>query len=61
MQLKLFTLILKKGFIKAEVISYVDYIQYAGEVGARDNGKLKIEGKDYEVADGDILHFRFNT
>ncbi|MEY2910526.1 MAG: hypothetical protein RIT01_555 [Pseudomonadota bacterium] len=51
----------KKGFIKAEVISYVDYIQYAGEVGARDNGKLKIEGKDYEVADGDILHFRFNT
>jgi ribosome-binding ATPase YchF (GTP1/OBG family) len=51
----------KKGFIKAEVISYVDYIQYAGEVGARDNGKLKIEGKDYEVADGDVLHFRFNT
>ena len=51
----------KKGFIKAEVISYIDYIQYAGEVGARDNGKLKIEGKDYEVADGDVLHFRFNT
>ncbi len=51
----------KKGFIKAEVISYVDYIQYTGEVGARDNGKLKIEGKDYEVADGDVLHFRFNT
>jgi ribosome-binding ATPase YchF (GTP1/OBG family) len=51
----------KKGFIKAEVISYIDYIRYAGEVGARDHGKLKIEGKDYEVADGDVLHFRFNT
>ena len=51
----------KKGFIKAEVISYSDYIQHVGEVGARDNGKLKIEGKDYEVADGDVLHFRFNT
>ena len=41
--------------------SYSDYIQHVGEVGARDNGKLKIEGKDYEVADGDVLHFRFNT
>jgi GTP-binding protein YchF len=51
----------KKGFIRAEVISYEDYIQYNGELGARDNGKLKVEGKEYEVADGDVLHFRFNT
>jgi hypothetical protein len=51
----------KKGFIKAEVISYLDYISFNGEAGARDNGKLKIEGKDYQVADGDVLHFRFNT
>ena len=51
----------KKGFIKAETISYQDYIQCNGETGARDKGKLRIEGKDYLVKDGDILHFRFNT
>ncbi len=51
----------KKGFIKAEVIAYEDYIKFNGESGCRDNGKLRIEGKDYEVKDGDILHFRFNT
>jgi len=51
----------KKGFIRAEVIPYGDYIQYNGEAGARDNGKLRVEGKEYEVADGDVLHFRFNT
>ncbi len=51
----------KKGFIKAEVISYDDYIKFKGEAGCRDNGKLRIEGKDYLVKDGDVLHFRFNT
>ena len=51
----------KKGFIKAETIGYEDFIQYNGEAGARDKGKLRIEGKDYLVKDGDILHFRFNT
>ena len=51
----------QKGFIKAEVISYQDYLNFNGESGCRDNGKLRIEGKDYIVKDGDILHFRFNT
>ena len=50
----------KKGFIKAEVISYEDFINFNGENGCRENGKLRIEGKDYVVRDGDILHFRFN-
>jgi ribosome-binding ATPase YchF (GTP1/OBG family) len=51
----------KKGFIKAEVIAYEEYIKFNGEIGCRDNGKLRIEGKEYQVKDGDILHFRFNT
>ena len=51
----------KKGFIKAETIGYEDFIQCNGETGARDKGKLRIEGKDYLVKDGDVLHFRFNT
>ena len=51
----------KKGFIKAETISYKDFIECNGEAGARDKGKLRIEGKEYLVQDGDILHFRFNT
>lgn len=51
----------EKGFIKAEVIAYKDYIQYGSEAAARDNGKLRIEGKDYVVKDGDVMHFRFNV
>lgn len=51
----------EKGFIKAETISYNDYIQYKSEAACRENGKLRIEGKEYVVADGDILHFRFNV
>jgi GTP-binding protein YchF len=51
----------EKGFIKAEVISYTDYIQYGSEAAARDNGRLRIEGKDYTVKDGDVMHFRFNV
>ena len=51
----------EKGFIRAETISYDDYVTLKGETGARDAGKLRLEGKDYTVADGDVLHFRFNT
>jgi GTP-binding protein YchF len=51
----------EKGFIKAEVISYNDYVEYGSEVACRDAGKLKIEGKEYVVKDGDVMHFRFNV
>ena len=49
----------EKGFIRAETIAYADYIAFNGEAGAREAGKFRLEGKDYEVADGDVLHFRF--
>jgi GTP-binding protein YchF len=51
----------EKGFIRAETIAYNDYIAHKGEAGARDAGRLRLEGKDYLVADGDVMHFRFNT
>ncbi|MBC8033306.1 MAG: redox-regulated ATPase YchF [Chitinophagaceae bacterium] len=51
----------EKGFIKAEVISYNDYVQYGSEAACRDNGRLRIEGKEYLVKDGDVMHFRFNV
>lgn len=51
----------EKGFIKAEVISYNDFIQYGSEAVCRENGKLRIEGKEYLVNDGDVMHFRFNV
>ncbi|MDX1505010.1 MAG: redox-regulated ATPase YchF [Spongiibacter sp.] len=51
----------EKGFIRAEVIAYDDYIQYKGEQGAKDAGKWRLEGKDYIVKDGDVVHFRFNV
>jgi ribosome-binding ATPase YchF (GTP1/OBG family) len=51
----------EKGFIKAEVISYDDYIQYGTEAACREAGKLKIEGREYVVKDGDVMHFRFNV
>jgi GTP-binding protein YchF len=51
----------ERGFIRAETISYDDFIQYQGEQGAKEAGKLRLEGKDYLVQDGDILHFRFNV
>jgi GTP-binding protein YchF len=51
----------EKGFIKAEVISYNDFIQYGSEAAARENGRLRIEGKEYLVNDGDVMHFRFNV
>jgi hypothetical protein len=51
----------EKGFIKAEVISYSDFIHYQSEAAARENGRLRIEGKEYMVQDGDVMHFRFNV
>jgi ribosome-binding ATPase len=51
----------EKGFIRAEVIRYDDYISGAGEAGARDAGKMRVEGKEYVVQDGDVMHFRFNV
>ena len=51
----------EKGFIKADVISYDDYIHYGSESACRDAGKLRIEGKEYLVKDGDVMHFRFNV
>jgi len=51
----------QKGFIRAEVISYDDFIQYNGEQGAKEAGKLRLEGKEYVVHDGDVMHFRFNV
>ena len=47
------------GFIRAETIAYDDYVAFGGEAGTRDAGKMRLEGKDYVVADGDIMHFRF--
>jgi GTP-binding protein YchF len=51
----------EKGFIRAETIAYPDYVTLKGEAGARDAGKLRLEGKEYPVQDGDVLHFRFAT
>lgn len=51
----------EKGFIKAEVIAFEDYLQYKSEAACREAGKLRIEGKEYIVKDGDIMHFRFNV
>jgi GTP-binding protein YchF len=51
----------EKGFIRAETITYDEYVALNGEAGARDAGKLRLEGKDYVVQDGDVLHFRFAT
>jgi ribosome-binding ATPase len=51
----------EKGFIKAEVISYDDFVKYGSEAAARESGRLRIEGKEYVVKDGDVMHFRFNV
>jgi GTP-binding protein YchF len=51
----------EKGFIRAEVIAYDDYIQHNGESGAKEAGKWRLEGKTYIVQDGDVMHFRFNV
>ena len=52
---------MEKGFIRAETISYDDFIKNDGWVNSKTNGKMRLEGKDYIVKDGDILNFRFNT
>ncbi len=51
----------EKGFIRAEVISFEDFIEFEGESGAKDAGKMRLEGKEYIVQDGDVMHFRFNV
>lgn len=51
----------EKGFIRAEVIAYDDFVQYKGEAGAKEAGKWRLEGKEYVVQDGDVMHFRFNV
>jgi GTP-binding protein YchF len=51
----------EKGFIRAETIAYDDYVRLKGETGAREAGRMRLEGKDYVVQDGDVMHFRFNT
>ena len=51
----------ERGFIRAEVVGYDDYIEHNGEQGAKEAGKLRSEGKEYIVADGDVIHFRFNV
>lgn len=51
----------EKGFIRAEVIGFADYVQYKGENGAKEAGKWRLEGKEYIVKDGDVVHFRFNV
>ena len=51
----------EKGFIRAEVIAYDDFVEFKGEAGAKDAGKWRLEGKEYIVADGDVIHFRFNV
>ena len=51
----------QKGFIRAEVISYDDFVQFNGEQGAKDAGKWRLEGKEYIIKDGDVMHFRFNV
>ena len=51
----------EKGFIRAEVIKYADYIAYGSENGVKEAGKMSVEGKEYVVQDGDVMHFRFNV
>jgi hypothetical protein len=51
----------EKGFIRAEVIAYQDFVACKGEQGAKEAGKLRLEGKEYIVQDGDVMHFRFNV
>jgi len=51
----------ERGFIRAETIAYDDYVALGGEAGAREAGRLRLEGKEYVVADGDVMHFRFAT
>jgi len=51
----------EKGFIRAEVIAFADFIAHKGEQGAKEHGKMRLEGREYVVKDGDVMHFRFNV
>ena len=51
----------EKGFIRAETVAYEDYVEHGGEAGAKEAGKMRSEGKDYIVQDGDVMLFRFNV
>ncbi len=51
----------EKGFIRAEVVAYKDFVSYKGEAGAKEAGKWRLEGKEYIVQEGDVMHFRFNV
>jgi ribosome-binding ATPase YchF (GTP1/OBG family) len=51
----------EKGFIRAEIIGYDNFVEFNGEQGAKDAGKWRLEGKEYIVKDGDVIHFRFNV
>ena len=51
----------ERGFIRAEVIAYNEYVTHKGEQGAKEAGKMRLEGKEYIVQDGDVMHFRFNV
>jgi hypothetical protein len=51
----------ERGFIRAEIAAYEDFVAHKGEAGAKEAGKLRVEGKDYIVHDGDVVHFRFNV
>ncbi len=51
----------EKGFIRAETMAFDDFIQFNGEAGCKEAGKLRLEGKEYLVKEGDVLHFRFNV
>jgi len=52
---------IERGFIRAEVIAYEEYIRHRGEAGCRDAGKMRLEGKEYVMQDGDVVHFRFKV
>lgn len=52
---------MQRGFIRAETIAYEDFVTLGGEAAARDAGKLRQEGKEYVVRDGDVMHFKFNV
>ena len=51
----------ERGFIRAEVFSYDDFIKYQGEQAAKEAGRMRVEGKEYVVQDGDVMHFRFSV
>jgi ribosome-binding ATPase YchF (GTP1/OBG family) len=51
----------EKGFIRAETIAYAEYVRLKGESGAKEAGKMRLEGKEYVVQDGDVMHFRFTS